>query len=183
MMRDPEDLLRSLPPESPPPEVVMVAMRVFRYRAFGALALAAAIVLSGFMVKGALDRDARLLERIGGIRYTTGGTININELRDVDGAKVLLWEVVMDEDGTSFVHLLAWDDLGRNLTMSIVGARVDGQPVALGSLEGYGGGVERTHADLWQEISVPTSGEELTFEVEVRSDDEVFGSVPFEIDV
>src|SRR5687768_9771586 len=96
-MHDTEDMLRSLPPESPPAEVVVAALRVFRYRAIAAIALACALVLSAFILKSNLDRDARLLERIGQIRYTSGATQTLNRLQEVDGVKVLLWEVVTDE--------------------------------------------------------------------------------------
>ena len=186
-MRDPEELLRSLPPESPPPEIVMAAIRVFRYRAIAAIALACALVLSAFVVKGQIDEDSRLLERIGEIRYTTGGVVAVNQLRDVNGVKVMLWEVVVDESDTTYVHALAWDARGRDFSIAISEPSADGRPATLGSVEGFGGGANRTHAEVWQEIRVPSTAElrTLTFNVEVQAKDEeeLSGSIPFEIDL
>lgn len=182
-MRDPEEMLRSLPPESPPAEVVLAALRVFRYRAIAAIALACALVLSAFLLKANLDEDARLLERIGEIRYTSGGTRTLNQLRDVDGVKVLLWEVVTDEDST-YVHVLGWDESGRNFSLAISDARADDKATTLGSIESYGGGSRPTHADLWQEIRTPSSADTLSFNVELRGEEAgASGSVPFEIDI
>ena len=182
-MRDPEEMLRSLPPESPPAEVVVAALRVFRYRAIAAIALACALLLSAIVLKGNLDRDARLLERIGEIRYTSGGTQTLNRLRDVDGIKVLLWEVVSDED-SSYVHVLGWDESGRDFSLAISDPEADDKPTSLGAVEGYGGGRQPTHADLWQEIRAPSSADTLSFNIEVRDEEGgVAGSVPFEIDI
>lgn len=180
-MSDPETLIRSMPKESPPTEVVVAALRVFRYRAIVAVFLSVALVLSAFILKNKIDEDSRLLERIGQIRYTTGGTISVNELRDVDGANLLLWEVVVDETGSSYVHVLAWDERGRDFTISISNARVDGRPATLAAIESSGGGAARTYVDLWQEVREPDTADpdELTFEVEVEG--EISGSVPFRV--
>ena len=183
-MRDPEDLLRSLPPESPPAEVVLAAIRVFRYRAIVAIVLACALVLSAVILKGHLDRDARLLERIGRIRYTTGGVMTPNKLRDIDGIKVLLWEVVVDEADAAYVHVLAWDRTGRHFSLVVSDPEADGKPISLGAIEGSGGGIKLTHGDLWQEIRAPSGAEMLSFNVEVRSDEDgLIGAVPFEIHI
>ena len=184
MMREPEDLLRTIPPESPPPEVVMAAIRVFRYRAIAAIGLACALVLSAFVVKSALERDGRLQEQIGAIRYTTGSTMNIADLHQVNGVKVMLWEIVVDEADTAYVHVFAWDPRGRDFSLAISDPQADGRTVTLGSLEGYGGGATMTHSDLWQEIRVPSSAEELSFTVDVRAEKPgVSGSIPFNVNV
>ena len=182
-MSDPETLIRSMPKESPPTEVVVAAIRVFRYRAIVAVVLSVALVLSAFILKAKIDEDSRLQERIGQIRYTTGGTITVNELHDVDGAKVTLWEVVVDEADSSYVHVLAWDERGRDFTLAITDPRVDGRSSTLGSVESYGGGARRTHVDLWQEIRVPdiAGATELTFDVDVEGD--VSGSIPFRVKI
>ena len=182
-MRDPEEMLRSLPPESPPPEVVMAAVRVFRYRAIAVIALACALVVSAVILKGHLDRDARLQERIGRIRYTTGGTMDVHEFREVDGVEVVVWEIVVDEADSSYVHVLAWDDRGRDFSIDISDPEADGRPTTLGSIESYGGGRKPTHTDLWQEIRVPSieDVDSLSFDVDVSGD--VTGSFPFEIKI
>jgi hypothetical protein len=179
-MSDPETLIRSMPKESPPTEVVVAALRVFRYRAIVAVFLSVGLVLSAFILKSKIDEDSRLLERIGQIRYTTGGTIAVNELRAVDGANVMLWEVVVDGTGSSYVHVLAWDERGRDFTLAISNAQVDGRATTLGAIEGSGGGAARTHVDLWQEVRAPDDDpEELTFEVKVEG--QISGSVPFRV--
>lgn len=180
-MRDPEEMLRSLPPESPPPEVVLAAVRVFRLRAIAAVGLACALVMSAFILNNKINEDSRLQERIGEIRYTSGGTMTVGEFRELDGLEVVLWEVVIDED-SSYVHVLGWDERGRDFNLAISDAEADGSPVSLGSIESYGGGREPTHADLWQEIRIPSSAEKLTFDVDVRGYREgPTGSIPFEI--
>lgn len=182
-MTEPEDLLRSMPKESPPPELVMAAMRVFRYRAIAAIFLSCALVLSAFILKSKIDQDSRLLERIGEIRYTTGGVTHVNELRDLDGAEVMLWEVVVDEADTSYVHVLAWDDDGRDFTLEVSDPRVDGRSTTLAAIESSGGGGDRTYVDLWQEIRVPSveGADELTFDIEVSG--ELSGSIPFRVQI
>jgi hypothetical protein len=163
--------------------VVTAAMRVFRYRALAAVALACALVLSAVILKGKLDADARLLERVGQIRYTTGGVIGVADVRDLDGVNVVLWEVVVDESPTSYVHVLAWDERGRDFTIEISDPVVDGNETSLAAVEGFGGGRRPTHADLWQEIRLPAPAaqiDSLTFDVDVVGDG-VSGSIPFEV--
>jgi hypothetical protein len=182
-MREPENLLRTLPPETPPPEVVTAAMRVFRYRALAAVALACALVLSAIILKAKVDADARLLERIGAIRYTTGGVDHVADVRDLDGLKVVLWEVVVDEAPTSYVHVLAWDERGRDFTLAISNPEVDGATTSLAAIEGSGGGRRPTYTDLWQEIRLPASANDvksLSFDVEVDGA-AISGSIPFQV--
>ena len=182
-MTEPEDVLRSMPKESPPPELVMAAMRVFRYRAVAAIFLSCALVLSAFILKSKIDEDSRLLARIGEIRYTTGHVTSVNLRRDVDGATVMLWEVVVDEADASYVHVLAWDDRGRDFTLEVSDPRVDGRSTTLAAIEGSGGGGNRTYVDLWQEIRVPSVEDagELTFDIQVAG--EVSGSIPFRVEI
>ena len=171
MMREPEELLRTLPKEKPPPEVVLAAMRVFRYRAIAVIALACALIASALILRTKLDEDARLLERIGRIRYTTGAATTLGERRMVDGIELTLWEVVTDADNSAYVHLLARDEQGRDFTMRISNPRVDGETTSLASGGGSGGGPlgELTHVDLWQEIRLLGSdARALTFDVRIE---------------
>lgn len=184
-MPEPEDLLRSMPPESPPREVVMAAIRVFRYRAIAGIAIACALVLSAVILKGALDEDSQLLARIASSRYETGGVISVAELADVDGVSVMVWEIVVDDSPTSFVHIQAWDQRGRDFAIAIDSPVVDGQPASLAALEGVGGGQQMTHAELWQEIILPRPSSQidsLSFDIRVTGND-VSGSIPFEISI
>jgi hypothetical protein len=174
-----------MPAESPPPEVVTAAMRVFRYRAIAAIAIAVALVLSTVILKSKLDDDSQFLARVASSRYESGGVMTLAELKDVDGVSVMLWEVVVDDSPTSFVHVQAWDQRGRDFTIVIAHPVVDGEPTTLASIESGGGGRDMTYADLWQEIRLPRHTNEidrLTFDVEVRGED-VGGSVPFEISI
>jgi hypothetical protein len=168
-MTDPEDLLRDLPEESPPPEIVLAALRVFRYRAIAAVALAIAIVVTGVMVKNHLDAQSRLRQRIATAEYTSGGVNTLGRLRNVDGVSVMYWELVTDGENRVFVHILAWDRSGRDFTIGIANATIDGQPAPLGDLESSGGGATLVTSDLWQEIRLPSldDPETLSFEVQV----------------
>ena len=185
-MREPEDLLRSLPAESPPPEVVMAALRVFRYRALAVIALACAIVVSAFILKAKFDEDVRLLERIGRIQYTTGSSVTVADLREVDGLQLMLWEVVLDGTKSSYVHVIARDEGGRAFSLDIVDPEVDGRPTSLAAVEGSGGGqiAGLTHMDLWQEIRLGGSSdpELLSFDVRVEGAG-VARSIPFEVEI
>jgi hypothetical protein len=180
MKREPEEALRSLPRESPPPEIVLGAIRVFRYRALAVVALALALVLVALIAKSALEKDARLLERIGALRYENG-VVDVADVRAIDGVTVAVWEVVLDDDAV-FIHVFAWDESGTEFTLALSEVEADGIEASFGSVEALGGGRlgDRTHAELWQEVRL--SAEDtgvLTFDVDVLSADRT--SVPFEV--
>ena len=168
-MADPEVLLQRLPEESPPPEIVMAALRVFRYRAIAAVLLAVALVVSAILVKSQLDANSRLQQKIAAARYTEG-VISVSDIHDVDGANLMLYEIVRGDDQEAFVHIIAWDPQGRPFTPTIVDPMVNDEPAELGEIESSGGGSRLTTVDLWQEISWSKHADRsrLTFDLEIE---------------
>ena len=125
-----------------------------------------------------------MLERIASSRYT-GGVVEVVEVRHLDGVEVTLWELVINDAPTSFVHVLATDEQGRDFTLAISRPRVDDRATTLADIEYLGGGSGLTYSDLWQEIRLPAPPSEIddfSFNVDVEGD-EVSGSIPFEIDL
>jgi hypothetical protein len=178
-MTEPEDLLREMPPESPPPEIVLSALRVFRYRAVAAVALALALVVSAFLIKGELDEDARFMEQVAGAMYD-GGVSQDVQVRTVDGVEVMFWELVWG-DGTVFVHVMAWDEGGRDFTIDIVDPTLDGRRATSVGINGSGGGSGSgiTQTDLWEEFgSFEGPSADVAFDVEVTGPD-VSGTTSF----
>lgn len=73
-MSDPIDRLEGLPPESPPREVVLASLRLFRYRALTAI-LVTAIVVAGLVIaartvaRPQLDEDVRAVLEDSRVEY------------------------------------------------------------------------------------------------------------------
>jgi hypothetical protein len=178
-MAEPEDLLREMPPESPPPEIVLSALRVFRYRAIAAIALALALVVSAFVIKSELDEDARFMEQVGEAMHD-GGVSQDVQVRTVDGVEVMFWELVWG-DGTVYVHVLAWDEGGRDFSLDILDPTLDGRRATSVGINRSGGGSLSgiTHTDLWEEFgSFEGPSADITFDVHVTGPD-ISGTTSF----
>lgn len=189
-MTDPEELIASLPDASPPPEIVLAAVRVFRYRVLAVVALAVALAVVGVVLVQKLAANGRFLAEAGAAHYT--GMVlkdapGVGEFEAADGITLTVWEVVTSPDGrTVYVHVIGWDERGRSLILDTRDPRFDGVPASEVGLEGNPGGTEdRTLLDLWFAVERVTPGP-LTFDAIVlrvarHGDDEVVASVPFEI--
>jgi hypothetical protein len=97
-MPDPEQLLADLPQESPPPEIVLAAVRGARYRAIAFVVTVVTIVLvAGFLV------DRHLAEppdpAVAAKQAARDGETVFPAVRvPVRGGEAMLWEVVRDGD-------------------------------------------------------------------------------------
>lgn len=187
-MADPEDLLGTVPEESPPPEIVLAAVRVFRYRALAFVAIAVALAVVGVVFVQKLATNGRFLAEVGNAHYT-GGELSgsgIGEFKTADDITLTVWEVVRSSDGaTVYVHVIGWDERGRSLILDVRDPRFGGVVANETGLEGDPNHLEvRTLLDLWFAVERRTPGP-LTFEAIVRqfhpSRDEVIARVPFEI--
>jgi hypothetical protein len=182
---DPEKLLKDLPEESPPPEVVLAAVRVFRLRALGALALSVALVLGVWLYAEKSGEASRFQERVGRLRYSVG-TATVAEEHLVGDVHVLFWEVMADRD-RAFIHVLAWGRADRGFSIEIRDVRVGGVAAPIVNLDG-GGGCCPANDEEWAEATRPPSAGDgsrlLTFEVRVASDDgSVQGTTRFEREI
>ena len=188
-MADPEELLGALPEESPPPEIVLAAVRVFRYRALAVAAIAIALIVAGTVFVQKLAANGRLLAEVGNARYTGGvlaDTEGVGEFKTVNDLTLTVWEVVRSwGGGTIYVHVVGWDERGRSLILDVKDPRFGGIPANETGLEGNPNRVApRTLLDLWFAVDRRTPGP-LTFEAVVSQfhpeRDEVIARVPFEI--
>ncbi len=125
-MTDPEDLLRGFPEESPPPEIVIAAVRAFRYRA---IAIGASIIAAMFIATFALgkigpsDVDAEVAAAMRGgadvVPVLTGA--------QYDGTFVTFSELVIDGN-TGYARLLVWDTKGyAEVDFDVVAIEIAGQ--------------------------------------------------------
>jgi hypothetical protein len=193
-MADPESALKDLPPESPPPEIVLAAVRVFRYRALAVVALGVALVIGAVFVYQRINVEGQFSVKVATARVQ-GGTYfgkGIGEIHTIDGISVVVWEVVGDGIGAYpqvlYVHLVGWDPKGRQVEVEMANPKFGGEPARVTGLEGGGNwGGSTTLLDLW--IGLETSGSgPLTFEAQVvryRNDGsrEVVATTPFEVSV
>jgi hypothetical protein len=132
---DPEDLLRGLPEESPPPEIVLAAVRLFRYRAFAFIVIAAGLLAGGLLLLHRyLSAGTPIEQQVAAMRR--GGLVQpIGQEQTAAGVHVLLWEVVW-KDGRGFAHYLAWWGEDSGIDVSLRDLSIAGQPVALTGGEG-----------------------------------------------
>lgn len=109
-MSDPIAALESLPPESPPREVVLSSLRLFRYRAIATIALAGALVLALALIvreaqPSSIDSEVRkVIEDPGASFRLASGSTTIGMIR------VTVTEVASSDEGNA-VRLL-FEDLG-----------------------------------------------------------------------
>jgi hypothetical protein len=193
-MADPEELLGALPDESPPAEIVLAAVRVFRYRALAVIAVVVALLVGGVYVVQRLEDDSRFMVQVARAGYEGGVYVDapgVGDIQTVDGMHVVVWEVVGGELGpdprTFYVHLLGWSEGDPEGSLELADVRFGGVPARVTGEESSGTG-ERggpTRVDLW--FAVETSGlGPLTFDAEIvryrnGGSREVVASVPFEI--
>jgi len=192
-MADPEKALKDIPPESPPPEIVLAAVRVFRYRALAVVALGIALVIGAVFVYQQINVEGQFSVKVA-TAAVQGGSYSgkgIGEVHIVDGISVVVWEVVgggVGDPQVFYVHLVGWDPKGRQLQVEMADPRFGGEPARVTGQEGGGNwGGSTTLLDLW--IGLETRRDApLTFEAEVvryRNDGgrEVVATVPFRVDI
>ena len=107
MTDDIERLLAPPPDEPPPPEIVLAAVRAFRYRAIAVVAA----TIAGFLVLGtgwrALGPDDPGAQAAGVRRPTV---VPILQRAEYDGIVVEVTELTWDHDrGRGYLRYLAWD--------------------------------------------------------------------------
>lgn len=158
-MADPEDLIRGLPPASPPPEMVKIALRMFRYRAMAVVALIVALTAVGLLLSSRVTGVTSLEQQVAAARLR-GSTQTIAQEKTVAGVRVLLWEVVV-VGGTDVVHAQAWGPGGHpfdiNVSQMSVGPYTPG-PLGGEEVSGSGGGP--SYAETWASYAnrLPPSG-------------------------
>jgi hypothetical protein len=157
-LRDPERLLGELPVESPPPEIVLAAIRVFRYRALLALVLVTALSVIGVFVAQRYFGPVSTDDVIAAARHS-GGAYPLALERDVGGIHVLLWEVVAaDVRGgrrtTAYLHLQAWDDFGASIELRVTRLAIQGLAVPTTEL-GSAGSCCPSNEESWVQFVAP----------------------------
>ena len=171
-MTDPIATLEQLPPESPPNEVVLTAVRIFRYRAIATVAL---LVVGVFALGWALtqlqgatiDSDlARLLAD------DEAQTIVLGAADVVDGFRVEAVELVWNED-RGFLQVLVSappDAAESEIGVSIAEVRVDGRSAGrnLDDRDRTFGTLGRDQASLWLPLDVNTTPGRLDVDVQLR---------------
>lgn len=125
-MTDPDDLLRGIPDESPPPEIVVAAVRGFRYRAIAVVtSIIAAVFLATFAL-GKLGPPDLGTDAAAAIR---GGAdvIPVLATAEYDGIVVTFSEIVIDGD-TGYIRLLFRDMKQHGeVTFEVTAIEVAGQ--------------------------------------------------------
>ena len=125
--RDPERMLRELPNESPPPEIVLAAVRVFRYRAIAVIALAFGLTVSGIYAAHRFLGPITTDDEVQAVRHG-GRTVTIASEQAVSGVHVMFWEVIW-KGGKGFAHFQAWDPQNRNFSVEVRNLTIRGRPV------------------------------------------------------
>lgn len=139
-MADPERLVRELPEESPPPEIVLAAVRTFRYRAIAAIAVAVAVAVVGIVTVPRLISallDPRDVDELAFRAMREGITYDVAADAEVDGGRVLLWQVWIGEEGLSYARFLAWRPGGIPIDVLPQEIRIGGREARI---TGGGGG-------------------------------------------
>lgn len=125
-MTEPDDLLRNIPEESPPPEIVIAAVRGFRYRA---IALVASIIAALFITVFLLGRLGPSDVGADAAAAVRGGAEVIPVLveDEYDGIYVAFSELVADGN-TGYIRFLAWDTKGHaEVDLDVVAIEVAGR--------------------------------------------------------
>ena len=110
-MTDPEQALAVPPDESPPPEIVLAAVRGFRYRtvaviSIGALATLLVMAVLARFRPGDIGTDAARAASQG------AEVLPVLESGEYDGINVVVSEIVVEGDAV-FLRYLAWDTKGH----------------------------------------------------------------------
>jgi len=123
---DPEDLLHSFPEEAPPAEIVLAAVRAFRYRAIAIVAsIIAAMLIATFAVGkiGPSDVDAEVAAAV----RDGADVVPVLTGAQYDGIFVSFSELVVDGN-TGYARLLVWDTKGRaEIDFDVVAIEIAGQ--------------------------------------------------------
>ncbi len=175
-MDDVERALRDLPEESPPPAIVLAAVRTFRYRAIATVAAIIAGVLLLGMVWNAIRPDNLGAEAASARNPTV---VPILEVAEYDGIMIEVTEMVWD-DGTGYLRFLAWD--------TGIHAEVMIEPVAITTSEGERIDVRFRTSLCLQNYTVPdgphierrTAGGWIKFD---DPDHDPWGALSFEIEL
>jgi hypothetical protein len=165
---DPERLLGELPEESPPPEIVLAAVRVFRYRALLALVLVIALSVIGVLLAQRYLGPVTTDDLIAAVRHD-GGTTTLGLEQEVGGVHVLLWEIVSDRDvsSTGYLHIEAWDADAVNIQLRVTSLQVGGR-VAPAFDFGSSGSCCPSSYESWVRFEAPNGiGSTLGADVEV----------------
>lgn len=183
MTDDIERVLGDLPEESPPPEIVLAAVRAFRYRAIAAVAAIIAGALLLGVVWRAIGPDNLGVEAAS-VRLPT--TVPILATAEYDGISVAVTELVWDE-GTGYLRYVAWDagvhaevDLTPVAITTSTGRRIDLESSSIPNLENFtspeGRSVEQRTTGDWIKFSDPNHDPfgPLSLEIEIME-------VPLEI--
>jgi hypothetical protein len=147
-----EVALAGLPRESPPPEIVLAAVRAFRYRALATVAVLVAAVLVGGWVARSVFGFHPVEVRAAQARYA-GGVQSVGAATVVQGVTVMLPEVAFDDRGHAYFQVLAMDAERRGVAIEVTSVRIGGLPA---TLLDYSGGADARFSQLWQEVEVPS---------------------------
>jgi hypothetical protein len=142
-----EELLGGLPEESPPPEVVLAAVRGFRYRAIATVAVLVTLIVVGGLLAGRfLAEPPSAAEQVAGadrvVLAAAGGR---------GGARVMVWEVAW-RGRRGWLHTQGWKQPGAaDFTYQVTGLSLDGRPLPVEPVEDGGccAGPDTTGADDW----------------------------------
>jgi len=113
-MDEVDTMLSSLPEESPPPEIVLSAVRAFRYRAIAVVASLMAGFLILFVVLPSVGPDDL------GVRAESLRTRGVTPLlvsAELETARVTLTELVMG-DGEGYIHFIV-EETGENSVVEV----------------------------------------------------------------
>jgi hypothetical protein len=165
---DPEQLVGDLPRESPPPEIVLAAVRVFRYRALIVLVLVAALSTIGVLVADRFLGPVSTDDVVAAARHS-GGTTTLALEQDVGDVRVLFWEIVSSSGAPAkgFAHILAWGHAGSAFQVRMTKLVIGGQQVSFAEL-GSLGSCCPAYFESWVQFQAPDGvGPPIAADVEV----------------
>jgi hypothetical protein len=192
-MADPEELLEGLGEESPPPEIVLAAVRLFRYRAIAVAAIVVAVVVSGALVFQQVNVNSQFPVKVATARVTGGSYSGdgVGEFRMVGDISVVIWEVYGTggaNPDTFYVHAIGWDPQGRQLSIEVRDIRYGGRPSRLSGWADGSSWDSTTLLDLWFGAAVQGGVGPLAFDIQLvryapDGSRDVVGTVPFELGI
>jgi hypothetical protein len=175
-MDDTERLIRDVPSESPPPEIVLAAVRTFRYRAIAVVFFVITAVIAGTWLGHRLVVTPLTLDRIALAKAEHGWQPVFAE-GEVAGVRVLFLEVIPEPDrAQAWAHVVAWDPAGREIFVEIRGFSVDGKrvpEVEVAPSFGQSGGAVMS-SEAWSAFAIDRGGAlppRVSTEVEVLTYD------------
>jgi hypothetical protein len=105
-MSNPIDVLERQPLESPPEEIVLGAVRLFRYRAIATVTAIVAIAVIGYAVISAVSASDRQQRLDSVLTSPSAQVVALDAVGTVDGIEFRLTESVWD-NGVGFVRVIA----------------------------------------------------------------------------